>query len=399
MVEISAKISSYRWIVLLTYMLTGINSQIIWITFAPVLPIAEKIYGVSEGDIGLLSAIFSLTFIFLALPSGYYIDSRGFRKAVLIGTAFLSIFGFLRAITNNFLILFIFQTIAGFGQPFIFNSISKLVKGWFPPSEEGLATGLGSLSIYIGIIIGLALTPILTLNVGFYNMLYIYGIISLIILVIFYIFGKESPYRVEEKEYMPLKEFISVLKNRNIILLSLLAFFGVGIFTAYTTWVEAILEGHGLSVETAGELGSLLIIGGVFGSIVIPGLSDKIRKRKIFILISLLVSAALFYVHSLLYNETTLAINLFILGFFFMCSLPLGLELSADSVKKGYAGTANSALWLFGQIGSLILIIAFEGISKIWTWNMTLLLSSIMLLISFILVYFVREKTPTQLNS
>ena len=199
---------------------------------------------------------------------------------------------------------------------------------------------------------------------------------------------------MEEKEYVSLKEFMSVLKNKNIILLSSLAFFGVGIFTAYTTWVEAILEGHGLNVETAGELGSLLIIGGVFGSIVIPGLSDRLRKRKIFILISLIVSAILFYIHSLLYNEILLGIDLFILGFFFMSSLPLGLELSANSVKKGYAGTANSALWLFGQIGSLILIILFEGISMIWAWNMVLILSSIMLLISFILVYFVEEKVP-----
>ncbi len=394
MAETSIKSSSYRWVVLFAYMLTAIESQIIWITYAPILPIAEKIYIVSEGDIGMLSAVFSLTFIFLALPSGYYIDSRGFRKAVLIGAAFLSIFGFLRAITSSFILVFIFQTIAGFGQPFIFNSISKLVKEWFPPDEEGVATGLGSLSIFIGIIIGLALTPVLTLNLGFYNMLYVYGLISLIILLIFYIFGKESSYAVEEKEYVSLKEFMSVLKNKNIILLSALAFFGVGIFTAYTTWVEAILEGHGLNVETAGELGSLLIIGGVFGSIVIPGLSDRLRKRKIFILISLIVSAILFYIHSLLYNEILLGIDLFILGFFFMSSLPLGLELSANSVKKGYAGTANSALWLFGQIGSLILIILFEGISMIWAWNMVLILSSIMLLISFILVYFVEEKVP-----
>jgi len=46
--------SSYRWIVLLAYMLTGIISQIIWITFAPILPIVIDIFGVSEADIGLL---------------------------------------------------------------------------------------------------------------------------------------------------------------------------------------------------------------------------------------------------------------------------------------------------------------------------------------------------------
>ena len=391
MTEFSPEISSYRWIVLLAYMLTGIVSQIIWITFAPILPIVKNIYGVSEGDVGLLSAVFPLTFIFIALPSGYYIDSKGFRKAVLIGTAFLSVFGFLRALASSFIILLAFQTIAGFGQPFIFNSISKLVKGWFPPEEEGIATGLGSLSIYLGIVIGLALTPYLTLNMGFYNMLYLYGIVSIVILIIFYTLGRESPYRTEEKEHLPLKEFLSVLKKRNIILLSLLAFIGVGIFTAYTTWVETILETHGLSVETAGELGSLLIIGGIFGSIVVPGLSDKIGKRKIFILISLAISAGLFYVHTILYNILSLAIDLFILGFFFMATLPLALEISANSVEKGYAGTANSVLWLLSQIGSLILIVVFETVSSSWGWNGSLFFSALLLVTSLVFTYFIKE--------
>lgn len=392
MSDIHSKFSNYRWIVLFTYMLTGIVSQIIWITFAPVLPIVENVYGVSEADVGLLSAVFPLTFIFLALPSGYYVDSRGFRKAVLIGTAFLSIFGFLRAIVNNYFLLLIFQAVAGFGQPFIFNSISKLVREWFPFEEEGIATGLGSLSIYLGIIIGLALTPYLVLSMGFFNMLYIYGFFSVIVLIIFYIFGKESPFKVEEKEYLPLREFLSVLRNRNIILLSILAFIGVGIFTAYTTWVETILEFHGLSVESAGEVGSLLIVGGIFGAVVIPGLSDKIGKRKMLMLISLFISAVLFYIHSFLYNAFSLAADLFILGFFFMSTLPLALELSAESVEKSYEGTANSALWLLSQIGSLILIVVFEEISKIWMWNITLIFSAIMVLISLIFVYLIKEK-------
>lgn len=224
--------SSYRFTVLSAYMLAGIVSQIIWITFAPILPIVMDSYGVSEADVGLLSAVFPLIFIVLALPSAYYIDSRGFRKGVLIGTLFLSFFGFLRAFATTYTMLLLLQTMAALGQPFIFNSISKLVKGWFPPKEHGLATGFGSLSIYFGIIIGLALTPHLTLSIGYKNMLYTYGIFSLIVLVIFYIFGKETPYRVKEKEYLPIREFLGVFKNRNIILLSMLSFIGVGVYTA-----------------------------------------------------------------------------------------------------------------------------------------------------------------------
>jgi|Deesub1362A_J573_1020465.scaffolds.fasta_scaffold00130_50 predicted MFS family arabinose efflux permease len=388
--------TKYRWVVLFAYFLTGVLSQIVWITFSPILPIVKNVYGVSEAEVGLLSAVFPITFVFLALPVGYLVDSKGFRTAVLIGTFFLSVFGLLRAFVTTFMMLLLFQTIASIGQPFIFNSISKLVKGWFPPGEVGIATGIGTLSIYLGIIIGLGVTPFLTLSYGLNTMLAVYGIIGLAILGIFYFFGKESPYETGEKEYLPLREFLSTLKNRNVILVSTLSFFGVGIFTAYTTWVEPILETHGLGVEIAGAIGGLMIVGGIFGSVIIPGISDKKGVRRPFMVGCLLIAALLFYIHTLLFGVYSLAASLFLLGFFFMAVLPLGLDVAASSVEKKYIGTSNAAVWLFSQVGSLILIFAFIALSEI-SWDSTLLLSSFLLVISAILAVLIVEKSGADL--
>lgn len=129
------------------------------------------------------------------------------------------------------------------------------------------------------------------------------------------------------------------------------------------------------------------------GSIVIPSLSDKYGKRKIFILYSLLISALLFYMHTLIYNPIAMGVNLFILGFFFMSALPLALELSANSVENKYVGSANAALWLLSQIGALALIEAFEAISTSTTWDYTLIFSSTPLMIALILVYIKLSKT------
>ena len=105
------------------YILAGIVSQIMWITFSPILPIVEEIYGVGDAEVGLLSAVFPIVFIVLALPVGYYVDRRGFRKAVLLGSAFFAVFGLLRAFAATFEMLLAFQTLTAVGQPFIFNSI------------------------------------------------------------------------------------------------------------------------------------------------------------------------------------------------------------------------------------------------------------------------------------
>lgn len=52
----------------------------------------------------------------------------------------------------------IFQALDGVSQPFINNNISRLVKSWFPEKEVGITTGLGTLSLFVGMMIGLVLT-------------------------------------------------------------------------------------------------------------------------------------------------------------------------------------------------------------------------------------------------
>ncbi|WP_202318704.1 MFS transporter [Archaeoglobus neptunius] len=380
---------NYRWVVLVMYIFAGIISQIMWITFSPILPIVERIYSIGEAEVGMLSAVYPLVFIVFALPVGWYVDKSGFRKAVLTGSAFFAVSGFLRAFASSFTALLAFQTLGAVGQPFIFNSISKLVKSWFPEEEAGLATGLGSISLFIGTIIGLGATPALTVAFGFRNMLLVYALAATFILVLFYLFGKESG-MVEEEEYR-FREYVEVLKNRNVLILSLIAFIGVGIFTAYLTWVEPVMEEHGLSVETAGITASALLLGGIAGSIVIPAASDKVGRRKPFLYVCFVLSALLFYVHTLASGMTELAILLFVLGFFFISALPLSLDLSATSVGEKYAGTANSSLWLLSQIGSVVLIVEFESLASAFNWNSTLLLSSALFLLSLALTALIKE--------
>lgn len=173
--------SSFRWIVLFSYALTGLLSQLVWLTFTPILSTTAQTFNVSQTEIGNLSLVFPLIYIIISVPAGYIIDSRGFRKSVLLGTGFLAVFGLLRAFAPNFTYLLIFQTLAAIGQPFIMNSVSKLVKGWFPEKEAGLATGLGSLSLFFGMIAGLVLTPLLIESFPLYLVLLIYGLLSMLI--------------------------------------------------------------------------------------------------------------------------------------------------------------------------------------------------------------------------
>lgn len=385
--------ASFRWFVLFSYILTGVLCQIVWITFAPILSLSAATYGVTQADIGNLSMVFPLVYVVLSIPVGYFIDAYGFRRAILVGTAFMAVFGVLRAFSPNFTLLLIFQALAGVSQPFINNSISKLVKSWFPEKEAGVATGLGTLAIFIGMILGLVLTPLLVDAASLSVVLLVYGVSAAAVFGVFFFLGKENSAAVQEKELVKVPELNGLFKNRNILLLSALFFVCIGVFTAFTTWIEPTLAFQGISQESAGLLGGVMIIGGVVGSLVIPALSDKLKTRKKPLLLSLLVSGLLWLVMAMLTGEVLVGLVIFVLGFFFMALLPLGLELSAESVEKKYLGSANALVWEFSQIGCLALIVLYEFIGGSQGWVWTLVFSGVITLVSIPVALGLREKS------
>jgi predicted MFS family arabinose efflux permease len=373
-------------------MLTGVFCQVIWITFAPILSTTAQAYGVTQADVGNLSTVFPLVYVVISIPVGYFVDSHGFRKAVLLGAGFMGVFGLLRAFSPNFTFLLIFQAFAAVSQPCIMNSISKLVKSWFPQKEVGIATGLGTLSLFLGLVLGLVLTPLIVEASSLNDALLIYGVCSLAVFAVFYFLGKEQPSTVQEKELVKLKELKGLFKNRNILLLSALFFVCVGVFTAFTTWIEPTLALQGISQQSAGLLGGVMIIGGIIGSLIIPALSDKWKTRKKPMLLSFLISGLLWFTLTALSGEYLVGFNVFWLGFFFMALLPLSLGLSAESVEKKYLGSANALLWEFSQIGCLTLIVLYEFLGSNQGWALTLFFSGLITLVSVPVALALTEK-------
>jgi MFS family permease len=134
------------------------------------------------------------------------------------------------------------------------------------------------------------------------------------------------------------------------------------LFTALATWLEKVLEPFGINMADAGIIGGVFIMGGIVGSIVIPALSDKTAKRKPFLVADLLVSAVCLTIFVVGGGFLFLVAGAFVLGFFLMSALPIGLQVSAELAGSSMAGTAASVLWLFSQLGSVVFIVLMESV-------------------------------------
>ncbi len=188
------QVYSYRWVILLAFMAVIAINQLLWITFAAVTNEAMQFYNVSELSIGLLSLSFMVVYLVVSLPASWVIDTYGIRIGVGIGAVLTGIFGLVRGlVASNYTWVLVAQIGIAIGQPFVLNAITTVAARWFPTDERATASGLASLAIYLGILVGLVLTPYLALRSGIGSMLVVYGIVSVIAMITFFIFTRERP--------------------------------------------------------------------------------------------------------------------------------------------------------------------------------------------------------------
>jgi len=371
------KVYSYRWIVLLGFMFAIAVNQLLWITFAPITGSAAKYYGVSDLSIGILSVSFMIVYIFVSIPASWAIDTYGIRVAVGIGAALTGIFGLLRGLlAPNYTLVLISQIGIAIGQPFILNAVTTVAARWFPIQERATASGLGSLAIYLGIIVGLALTPYLTIQSGIGSMLVTYGIVSVIAAAVFFGVARERPLTPpcppgQEERSLVFDGLKQTLRKGNFGLLMLIFFVGLGVFNAVTTWIEDIVRPRGFSITQAGIIGGLMVLGGVVGAVVLPSLSDRYRKRVPFIILAL--AGATLGLVGVTYAASYLLLlaAAFVLGFFLLSAGPIGFQYGAEVAYPAPEGTSNGLLLLMGQISGIVFIFAMDSFKSPVTGSMT----------------------------
>jgi cyanate permease len=395
------KVYGTRWMMLVVYMFMVAVNQLLWITFAPITSDATKYYGVSDLRIGILSMCFMIVYIVVSIPASWTIDRFGIRIGVGIGAVFTGVFGLLRGFAGtNYNLLLIAQIGIAIGQPFILNAITKLAARWFPMEERATAAGLGTLAMYLGILLGMTLTPYLIIGSGIGGMLYIYGIISILTTVSFLILIKEGPPTApclpdQEERSLVYDGFKQTLRTRDFILLMVIFFIGLGVFNAVTTWIEDILRPRGFSATQAGITGGLMIIGGIIGALFIPILSDRLKKRTPFIIIALAGATLGLTGITFATSYWLLLTSGAVLGFFLLSSGPIGFQYGAEITYPASEGTSNGMLLLMGQVSGIAFIFGMDSFKSSLTGSMTrsLVLMIGLMVLSILISFRLKEST------
>jgi sugar phosphate permease len=365
------RVYRYRWAVLAVYMFASALTQLFWLNFSAIDTYIEQNLQISAMATGMLTLVFPIVYIILSIPSGILIDKKGYKFAVGIGTLLTGIFGAIRLISpQSYAVLLISQIGIAAGQPFVINGITKLVVNWFPRKEEATAVGLGSLAMFIGMIISLGATPMLLQSLGFNAMLAVYSVTGVIGTAMFFLFAREKPPmppRDIETNNMSVRQgLLKILKIKNFVILGFVALVGIGVFNGLATWLEKIMgEYQRIPMVNAGSISALMVLSGMIGCVVIPAISDKLKRRKPFLILGSLAGTICVAVLMIRGNFISNTINAMALGFFLLSAFPIILTMSIEITGEEFAGISAAYVQLLGNGAAIAIVPLIELLRNI----------------------------------
>jgi predicted MFS family arabinose efflux permease len=224
------------------------------------------------------------------------------------------------------------------------------------------------MAVLLGPVLGMFI-PVLFTNLNIKILLYIYGALALLFMALYLIFVRDKP-DSPPNPYSEKPMELGIKGTRDLIrpdfiLLFVLMMIGIGVFNALTTGVDVLfskitgLPAGLLLADAIGIIGGVMIVGGIIGAIILSTLSDKFRKRKIFLILAMISSTILTLLFYFLANFYAILIIAFFFGFMLISALPVGLTFAAEMTYPVPEETSNGWLMWSGQLSGIILIVIF----------------------------------------
>jgi sugar phosphate permease len=139
----------------------------------------------------------------------------------------------------------------------------------------------------------------------------------------------------------------------------------------------------------------LMIVGGVVGAVVIPALSDKQRKRQLYLYVAFIGAIPGLIGLTFATTSVILFASAFVLGFFLTSAMPVIMQYTAEVTHPTPEGTSNGLIQLFGQ-ASVVFVFFMEALKNSdGSFTPALLVAVGFLVVS--LVFISKMKDPLEL--
>ena len=350
----------YRWVMLALAWATYFCFGLVSFSLAPLAtPIMAELK-LTYTQFGIAAGAWPLIYIASSYPVGIIIDRLGLKKSLSVGILVVALSAIMRSYAIDFTSLFASVAVFGVGAPIISIGLPKLIASWFFGRERGTASGIYFTGVSMGTAFSLGATNILILPLlgSWRNVLLFYGIIPIIVVLLWIKFAKSSTGLDIEttifKENI-WKSIFGLLRYRNIWSIVLIGTTSFMVIHSLNNWLPKILETQNLAPTLAGILAASFSIFRIFGSLGIPRMSYIWSSRKTAVAIMLSITAVSIVILPL-GNEYLVLLCIASIGIFIGALSPLLLTILMDTREVGVKkmGAAGGLYFSFGEVGGVL---------------------------------------------
>ncbi len=349
-----------RWASIVAYALLAAATQLLWLTYAAITTDAAHSYHVSVGAIGVLSEIFPLVFVVLAIPAGRLLD-RAFAPALTAGAALVAAGGLVRIAGPSYGSALFGAVLVALAQPVVLSAAGKLAGECLSEHHRPAGIALGTAGNFVGMVLALVLGPALGGNGDLGPLLIVEGLLAVIPAVWLALALRRAPARAAETPVLINDGAARALwRDPEIRVACGLVFVGFGIFVALATWLQTLLHPAGISDDTAGLLLTTMIIAGVIGCAALPATIARRRVERVYMLATVVVTSVAFAALATAPPLGVRAALLLTTGLLLLPALPITLVIAEQRAGSDAAGTAGALIWMAGNLGGLVISIVVQ---------------------------------------
>jgi ACS family glucarate transporter-like MFS transporter len=383
-------------------------------------PAISSEFHFTKSQMGYIFSAFTFAYAVFEIPSGWFGDYFGTRKALTRIVLWWSAFTALTAATVGFKSLFFVRLMFGAGEAGAIPNSASTVARWFPTAQKGRAMG----AICMGHALGAAATPPLVFKLvewqGWRLTFVEFGAIGILWCIAWYVWFRNTPEEhsdvnadevklihegstvsQQHSHKIPWKSF---LKSKNIFFLCAMYFaYGYSLYF-YITWLPTYLvEARGFTTGKAGFYSALPWIFGGFAFFCGGWLTDWLvihTNRKIArcgVGAFGLSMSALMLVFVARTENSVLAAWLIAVALYFQFLTTPAVWATCMDIGQRMSGIVSGTTNTFGNLSGTLAPIVFGYVVDKWhSWTIPFYVAAIFLAVGVIMWFFIDPRRPLE---
>ncbi|MEO8451049.1 MAG: MFS transporter [Gemmatimonadota bacterium] len=344
--------------------------------------------GLTDADMGIISGVgFQLAYAVFQIPTGFLGDRFGSRIVLGLAIVGWAISSFAAGLipatagaTMAFASLFLVRLVLGFTQAATYPVGSMAIAQTVPPARRATAN-----AIFIGAaLIGSGLVPLtlapLMVQLGWRSVFLVSGVVGLVAAAAWFLFAPPKPVADPAHRTPPLRQQLrdswELLKDRNLLILSLAYAMEAAVFFVFVFWFFSYLvQGRGMSVLASGVWGSIpyfvAALIGPMGGFAADALGARLglaRGRRIVAMTGLFGAALLVVIGANTLNPF-LAVAALSISVGCINSTEGPFWATATALGRGNPGAAGGVLNFMGNMGGVVSIVTVPLMKDAWGWT------------------------------